>query len=94
VKRQEPVETSPAGTSSKADSPDKTAMASPEDPPAFAAHGKRGQTSNKVAAETGGERPNGSSARSFGVVGIPAPVALDAGPAGFNKPHSKTIDVP
>jgi len=94
VKRQEPVETSPVGTSSKADSPDKTAMASPEDPPASAAHGKRGQTSNKRAAETGGEGPNGSSAHSFGVVGIPAPVALDEGPAGFDKPHSKTIDVP
>jgi hypothetical protein len=27
------------------------------------------------------------------VIGIPAPMD-DPGPSGFNKPHSKTIDVP
>jgi pilus assembly protein CpaB len=91
--RHAPLEAAPSGTSSKADSPDKMAAADSSDSsPAESSHGMKARAGKTATADAG--VPSVASGHSFGVVGIPAPMTPDAGPATFGQPHSKTIDVP
>jgi pilus assembly protein CpaB len=88
---QAPAEAPPSGSSSEADSPDKIAAASPAPRHTHVAHSV--PTSATTTSDAADVAPAGSGGHTLGVIGIPAPMD-DPGPSGFNKPHSKTIDVP
>ena len=88
-----PAEAPPSGSSSEADSPDKVAAASPVPRHTHMAHSAPANESATTTSDAADVAPAGSSGHTFGVIGIPAPMD-DPGPNGFNKPHSKTIDVP
>ena len=90
---QAPAQAAPSNTSSEADSPDKIAASSPAPVITHSAHAAVAKANATTTSDASGVVPAGTPARSFGVVGIPAPMA-EPGPAGFDKPHSKTIDVP
>jgi pilus assembly protein CpaB len=91
---QAPAEAPPSGSSSEADSPDKVADAAPAPAPLRHTHAAHSAPASATTTSSASDvAPPGSSGHTLGVIGVPAPMD-DPGPNGFNKPHSKTIDVP